>query len=150
MGYYLCPFHELFPEQAMDECRVLHTSSHPGLPADSYALIESYCIDPDCDCRRVMLNVLSRSGSGFLAAISFGFDRDDEWAGPFLDPLNPRSEYADALLEVVTEVALSDPDYVTRLESHYRQVKEAVANPTSVVRRVMQRHAEKDGDAQVR
>ena len=31
-----------------------------GVPGDEYALVESYCTDPGCDCRRVMLNVLAR------------------------------------------------------------------------------------------
>ena len=30
-----------------------------------------------------------QAGRGYLAAISFGFDRDEEMSGPFLDPLNP-------------------------------------------------------------
>ena len=88
---YLIPFVQLFPEQAMAETRTITTQGHPVLPDDEYALVESYCTDPACDCRRVMLNVLPRRQGkrGFLAAISFGFDRDEEMAGPFLDPLNP-------------------------------------------------------------
>jgi hypothetical protein len=137
--YYICPFHELFPEQAWKEYRTMELQKHKVLPSDGYALIESYCIDPDCDCRRVMLNVISRDGRKHVATISFGFDRDDEAAGPYLDPLNPQSEHAQALLKLIEKVVLADPDYVARLESHYHQVKEAVSNPTPAVRHVMRR-----------
>lgn len=99
------------------------------MPDDEYVLIEAYCTDPKCDCRRVMLNVVGRQqGKRYLASVSFGFDRDDEFAGPFLDPLNTQSEYAGVLLEIVTQV-LTNPTYVARLESHYRQIKAAAANP---------------------
>jgi hypothetical protein len=75
-----------------------------------------------------MLNVFNPVVSKeFLASISFGFDREGEDAGPFLDPLNPQSKYANALLPLV-EAVLSDPAYIARLESHYRQVKEALAD----------------------
>lgn len=142
--YYMCPFHELFPDQAWKECRVM-TILQPGdLPVGEYGWIESYCLDPDCDCRRVMLSVLSRFGKEYLAYVSFGFDRTAEGAGPYLDPLNPQSEYAPALLEPARTLLLTDPAYVARLESHYRQVKAAVARPTPAVREVMRRYAMAD------
>jgi hypothetical protein len=77
-----------------------------------------------------MLTVVSRRQQAILASISFGFDRDDELAGPFLDPINPRCSYASALLELGIETLLSSPDYVERLEAHYYQVKGATAVPS--------------------
>lgn len=139
--YYMCPFHELFPDQAWKECRVITVLQPGDLPVGEYAWIESYCLDPSCDCRRVMLSVLPRFGKELLAYISFGFDRMAKDAGPYLDPLNPQSEYAPALLELARTVLLTDPAYVARLESHYRQVKAAVARPTPAVRQVMRRYA---------
>lgn len=136
----LIPFVELFPEQAMAETRTITMRGHALLPDDEYALVESYCPDPGCDCRRVMLNVLPRyhTTRHFLAAISFGFDRDGEMAGPFLDPLNPQSRYARALLEIVQRMLETDAAYVARLESHYRQVKEAVADPSHPVHQTLE------------
>jgi hypothetical protein len=126
---YLTPFGALFPEQARAETRSMTVSAFPGVPAGDYGFIEAYCVDPRCDCRRVMLNVASRTQNRMLAAISFGFDRADEMAGPFLDPLNEQSEYAPALLDLAADVVLADPAYVARLEAHYRMVKEAAADP---------------------
>lgn len=136
----LIPFVFLFPKQAEAETRTITTRGHPGLPDDEYALVESYCVDPQCDCRRVMLNVLGRQqGNRYLASISFGFDRDQELAGPFLDPLNPQSRYATVLLNMVERLVLTDPAYVARLESHYHQVKQAVADPTHPIHRISAR-----------
>jgi hypothetical protein len=127
----LVPFHKLVPEIAEKETRVIIVFGGDDVPADTYGLLEYYCPDPGCDCRRVMINVVSKTHPerGFLASISYGFDRDDEMAGPFLDPLNFQSELAEALL-VRVEVALLDSDYVARLERHYTIVKETAVAPT--------------------
>ena len=124
----LVPFVRLFPQQAMQETRVLTTQGYPGLPDDEYGLLEFYCADSECNCRRVMINVAGRTQDAILASISYSFDRNQEWAGPFLDPLNAQSEYAGILLRLVVQV-LADPAYVARLEAHYDRVKGAVADP---------------------
>jgi len=41
-----------------------------------------------------------------------------------LDPLNPQSPFAPALLRLFQTVALQDKAYVQRLERHYRMFKE--------------------------
>ncbi len=76
----------------------------PGepLPADSYVFVEAYCVGPDCDCQRAMLNVMSVSQRIQVATINHAlqppgggeFSED----GTFLDPLNPQSQYSDQLL----------------------------------------------------
>jgi hypothetical protein len=125
----LFPFVHLFPQQGTAETRVLTVQGSTVLPDDEYGLLESYCVEAGCHCRRVMINVASRRQQKILASISYGFDRDGEDAGPFLDPLNPQSRYADVLLDLVEQV-LADPTYVARLEAHYYQVKGAVADPS--------------------
>lgn len=116
----------LFPEQAEAETRTMTIIDGETLPDDEYAMLEAYCTDPACDCRRVMLNVVGRR-QGPLATISFGFDRESMHAGPYLDPVNRQSVHSPALLERVRDVVLSDPDYVRRLERHYAQMKSSVA-----------------------
>ncbi|NWJ97875.1 MAG: hypothetical protein HXX20_19140 [Chloroflexi bacterium] len=126
----LALFTSLFPEQGLKETRSITTSGYPGLLDDCYGLFEAYCTDPKCNCRRVMLNVVSlyhpeRYNTQYLASISYGFDRKEEMAGPFLDELNPQSPLAKALLSMVEELVLSDPAYIARLEAHYKQVKQS-------------------------
>ncbi len=136
----LMPLHELLPELVAAENRTITSLGHDELPEGQYALLESYCPDPTCDCRRVMLNVVSfeTRGQGILASISFGFDRDAEFAGPFLDNLNPQSRHAQALLGLLTPILEYDTEYVARLESHYRQVKQAAADPNHPIQNVIQ------------
>ncbi len=109
---YLIPFAELFPEIARTETRSLtpmgqHKRSG-SIPQDDYGLLESYCPDPSCDCQRVMLNVVSRRQAHQVAAISYGFDRSAEDAGPYLDPLNPQGPHAGALLKLVAALRARD------------------------------------------
>ena len=139
----LVPFVRLFPQQATSETRVLTTRRYPGLPDDEYGLLESYCPEPSCNCRRVMLNVVGRRQQAILATVSYGFDRDAAMAGPFLDPLNPQSAYAGILLPLVEEV-LEDPAYVARLEAHYYQVKGAMADPSHPAQQLPARSAVDD------
>lgn len=126
---YLVPFHEYFPDMARAECRAATVFGRDDLPDDEYGLLESYCDDPACDCRRVMLNVASRKQNDIVATVSFGFDPNDDMRGPFLDPLNRQSRHAPALLKLVAAI-LQDRQYVARLERHYKLVKEAVAKKT--------------------
>jgi hypothetical protein len=127
----LVPFWKFFPKLAHDECRFIFlVPDHPGAGPDDaderLALFEHYCPDPKCDCRRVMLEVVSETEGGPLCSISFGFDRDAVDCGPFIDPFNPMAPYAKKVLALVEKTVLSDRAYVARLERHYRMVKEAV------------------------
>ena len=54
----MVPFAKFDRATAEAEIRNIHVVDSPslpgGLPADDFALMESYCDEPDCDCRRVM------------------------------------------------------------------------------------------------
>lgn len=120
-------FDYYFPEVAKAETRSLHiVEDLNGLPPGEYGFVESYCTDPKCDCRRVLLHVL-RPEEGMVAVVSYGFDPGAPMRGPFLDPLHPRPAYGEALLKAVREVLLADPAYLARLERHYTMVKQKVA-----------------------
>jgi len=68
------PFHSRFPEMAEAETRVLTILRHDKIPAGEYALLESYCERPGCDCRRVILSVVSRRQQQTLAVIAYGWE----------------------------------------------------------------------------
>ena len=125
---YLEPFVRHFKEIGEAETRTIHIldESAEGIPKGEYALAESYCTDPKCDCRRVMLNVISKA-EGHVASISFGFDPKGPMPGPFLDPINRQSAYAEELLQLVNDLVLSDADYVARLKRHYKMLKDKLA-----------------------
>ncbi len=131
------PFVTMFPEQAQLECRVIYVRNHGSIPDDDYALSEQYCVDPDCDCRRVLFTIIPRSFRDCIAMVSCGFDRENESAKPVLDPLHPQCHFAPELLEIIATSELSDPAYVRRLESHYHQVKRAVKDPGSPIHKLI-------------
>ena len=128
-----------FRELAIEETRCVATSpamkegSRVVLPADEYALDEWYCVDPDCDCRRVLFNILAGPPQTHVATISHGFEPPDDPIQPpqqtFLDDFNKQSQWSAALLAVVEGVVLTDPAYRQRLKRHYQLVKAAVNDP---------------------
>ena len=83
------------------------------LPKGNHVFLEFYCVDPTCDCRRVILNVLSEKHSKYLATINYSFEPppsgDVVEEQTFLDPLNPQSAYSAKLLHPFESTLLLDP-----------------------------------------
>jgi hypothetical protein len=134
-------FHDRFPDLAERETRTLTVLDDPDLPLDTYALIELYCDEPGCDCRRVMFNIFADRRKEFVAVIAYGWESTkfyrawagenepkviNELKGPILNLLSPQSELAPALLQKVENVILHDPLYIERLKRHYRLFRETV------------------------
>jgi hypothetical protein len=112
----------------------------PGLPPGQYGLIESYCDERDCDCRRVFFNIFDWQTKQFKAVIAYGWESEafySKWLGfnnpeiirelqgPVLNSGSPQSELAPALLAQMVYV-LKDRNYVDRLKRHYAMYKAAV------------------------
>lgn len=132
-------FGAMFREIAEQETRVITYIKHPELGSESYALVDVYCIDPTCDCRRVILNVIRDSDSQPIATVNWGWDPKDEMPGPFLDPMNRQSRISDVLLDLVADLIRTDRPWVERLKRHYRIVKEAIADPAHEVHQTLER-----------
>jgi hypothetical protein len=123
--------------------RVLSGSASSKLqgPLDEAALNALILQPPlNSDCRRVLIQVISpQSGPKVVATIGFGWEEMDcyvakmhgnrehgqEMKGPALDPLNPQSEYALALLRLFEQV-LEDDAFVERLRRHYQLVQDTI------------------------
>jgi hypothetical protein len=142
----MMPFFQVEPDLAAKETRMITLFEQQGnIPPGSYGLIELYCPDPDCDCRRVIINIVEKQHPAtFLASIGYSFDRDEPDAGPYLDPLNDQCAYADDLLRMVKEIVLRDRRYVARLERHYATVKRAAADPTHPAYALLREAAESE------
>jgi hypothetical protein len=147
------PFHSRFPELAAAETRVINIfeESNLRLPPGEYALVESFCNEPGCDCRRAFLNIVAKDLAGTQAVmtqavISFGWERRSFYVrwfgsndpkmiadlkGPALAVGQPQSNLAPLLLKVVKEIVLSDSAYVERLKRHYVMFRASVAKPGS-------------------
>lgn len=134
------PLYAYLPKIAIAETRCLISINDPKLPPGEYGLVESFCEESGCDCRRVFLNIISEEQGGLQAVISFGWEdevyyakwmrNDDpkiihELKGPSLNTLAPQSNLAPVLLEYVKEI-LEDSEYVERIKRHYWQFKEEI------------------------
>jgi len=135
------PFQERFPKIAAKETRAITILNNPELPSDTYGLIEAYCDELDCDCRRVFLNVISTNQKKLLATIAFGWERKKYYAkwmgdndpktirdikGPVLNLASTQSKLAPALLKQI-KVVLQDKNYIERLKRHYNLFKDKIA-----------------------
>jgi hypothetical protein len=124
----MVPFAERFPEIGRIETRsAMVGPGHAELPEDEYIFVENYCTDQSCDCRRVVIAVLSARQRAQIATINYAFvppsAGDLEHEQIFLDPLNPQSDLSTALLDLFDEVVLEDEAYRRRLERHYNLIK---------------------------
>ena len=118
------------PHIAVNETRTLRFNGSLILPDGEYGFIELYCDDPKCDCRRVLIQVMTpTSGQKVWATINYGWENagyykkwchsnDDDYQGPFLDPINAQSPYAGTLLELFKQM-LNDKAYVECFAKHY-------------------------------
>ena len=137
------PFHEVFPDLAARETRTVTTLESARLPAGSYTLIEMYCDEPDCDCRRVFFSVASSTTSQIETVIAYGWESPEFYArwmgdddpetvqslkGPILNLGSAHSNLAPALLDLVQTVVLQDDHYIARLKSHYAMFREAIGS----------------------
>ncbi len=132
------PFHDDFHDIASAETGVLVVRDHESLPDGDYALVEHYCDEADCDCRRVILRVQRADDMDRVwASINYGWEPPAyyaRWLGrsiaevqqhalPTLDRLNPQTEHSFALLWFFRHNLAHDQTYVRLLRRHYRIFK---------------------------
>jgi hypothetical protein len=124
-------FDQVFRDVAERESRAIQTTDHRGRPA-TFLFREFYCADPGCDCRRVVLHVHWVEERCIAASINYAFEASRRRDEPqiSLDPLNPQSEHAEALLELFARGIQKDREYRERLIRHYAAWKQVVDDPS--------------------
>ena len=99
----------------------------------SYAFLESYCDDPECDCRKVMINVINMKKSDtILATIGYGWESEKfyaEWigdkkmgkeiTGAYFEAAGVQTKYAGEFLQLWKLMTAQNKEYVNRLKRHY-------------------------------
>jgi len=113
----------------------------PGkhLPVKHYALLEYYCDEPGCDCRRVLLDAVSGDiPERVFASIHFGWENLAFYMKRAitstlgdarllkkgeLEPAALNCDWADVLLAHVRKEVLADPKAVARFKRHYEMCK---------------------------
>lgn len=135
----MAAFYHYFPELAAKETRTVTVWGNPELPDGQYGFVELYCDEVGCDCRRVLITVVSSSTGKVLATINYGWETRryyEQWmgdkdlaahcVGATLDPFGIQSEYAAVLLRLFERFLLPDEAYVARLKRHYALFKAAI------------------------
>src|SRR5258706_5495879 len=117
------PFYSKYRDIALEETRqITVNASDLGVPLGPYDLVESYCIDDTCDCRKVMINLIEvNPPNRILATIGYGWESlkfYTEWmfgekkiakdlAGAYLEPGGFQSQYSQNFLEIF-KIRLTD------------------------------------------
>jgi len=125
---YFTSFAEAIPEIGTSETRVLHVFENQEVPIGSYAFLECYCADPECDCQLVRFVVIGQDGQEH-ACISYGWnskdfydeafpDCDHNFPGPDFAILTPQGPHAKFFLDFFRNVLVKDRAYVERLKRH--------------------------------
>ena len=151
-------FSSEFLDAAFDEARSIIAKGRNDIPNGEYIFLDSYCNEPDCDCRRVMINVVSsKAPRDILATINYGWediefykeflhgDEEDaeQAAGAALDPLNFQSDLAPAFLKIFKETLTRG--YIETLKEHYKMFKQAVKAKQTIRNEAKNRYGGKIG-----
>jgi hypothetical protein len=124
------------PELVSTESLSIAVRDHPDLPDDSFGLVEFYCTERKCDCRRVLLMVVRLSEQRVVATLNFGWEtvafyrkwsrsdsRPEDLRGLTIDPLHPQTELSEPLRELFEESFAEDPSLVALFKRHYALFK---------------------------
>ena len=133
----LYPFHVKFPKIAEEECRkIIIDENNKYLQKWEYPILEFYCTDPKCDCRKVTLNILDPKGK--IASFNYWWENlrfytkwlywDKELAkelvGLNIDVHVNKSKYANVFFEIMKKKIFQDNTYSNILENHYYMMKQ--------------------------
>ncbi len=130
------PFYIHFPEIADEETKVVQIlqSGTNIPPIGVYAIIESFCDDKKCDCRKVMFNIIAiNQPEKILATIGFGWesisfytawvggDRElaKQMVGTYLEPLCIQSKYSEYFCNLIANM-VKDESFKSRIIRHYQ------------------------------
>ncbi len=131
------PFHNKFPEIAERETRRVILPEGNSLPAGNYDMVESFCNDKSCDCRRAFINVLYND-EAIVATIGFGWESAgfyEKWAhdksmvpdlkGPILELGGIATKHSKDALLLFKNFMAHDETFLERLKRHYKRFKAA-------------------------
>lgn len=125
------------PEIAPFETRSFLNINNDTFPKGHYFIIENYCNDKKCDCRKVIINIVK--GDEIFATIGYGWENItfyQEWVkdkelglemkGPSLEVAGEQTEYANNILKFFNEVILKYHVFLQRLKKHYKLFKDRI------------------------
>ena len=126
------------PELAEKETRSFEPSPSFPLPKDSYILLETFCPDARCDCRRVVFLVARGRDDRVIATLNYGWESPEfyqrwspndplasESSGVFMEPSGTQSRWSPQLKTTLEWILANDADYRARVVRHYHAFKAA-------------------------
>ena len=117
-------FAEVFPDIAATETRHFWP---PGRDPkkEPIQIAEYYCVDPACDCKRVLLTLIDLADSNLspMLTVGYAFDRNDPNPGPYVDPLNNLTPGGRDFFPFICDLLAKDTTYLNRLQKHYDLMK---------------------------
>lgn len=139
------PFFNKFPKLNSSEFRnifILNNESYKPIPKGNYAFLELFCEDKNCDCRNVMIYVISEEANKPWAILRYGWESKKfykEWCGAdnelaqnfpgvFIDMFSPYNDISKNFLKIYTDLIKKDRQYAKRIEKHYQMFKEKIEN----------------------
>lgn len=119
--------------------RTVELRDSPQLPDGAYTFLDMYCLDPSCDCRRTLIQVLHNGVH--VSTIGFGWESPEfyyEWMGgdygdasqmseATIDLTSPNRVPGQAMLAFFK--ALLDERWIGVFKSNYQAMKAALAKP---------------------
>jgi len=121
----MVPYPLFFPQTEEGVVNLLLPQKVGKAKAGGYSFIEAYCVQENCDCRRVSLLVVNEK-SKIVAVIEFGFDPDGPFAGPFLNPAEKQSAAAGDLLQIFVEAVNDNQPWLKGMYRHYKEVRKKI------------------------
>lgn len=118
----MVPYPMLFPTAGEGVVSLYLPNKVGKAKAGGYTYIEAYCVQENCDCRRVSLLVVNEKGK-IVAVIEFGFDPDGPYAGPFLNENEKQSAAAADLLQIFVEALNDNTQWLKGMYRHYKEVR---------------------------
>lgn len=121
------------------QIRSVRIEQSPHIPDGEYGFVDTYCIDPECDCRKTMIQVIHEDK--LVSIINYGWESKsfyDKWmgeeitephaamSGASVDISSPNLVEENAIIALFN--TLLNEKWIEKFKTHYRQVKIAVSN----------------------
>ncbi|MBN2643723.1 MAG: hypothetical protein JXR78_18885 [Victivallales bacterium] len=121
------------------QVRLVRIAQNPLLPDGEYKFIDSYCSDPNCDCRKTMIQVMHNKK--LVSIINYGWEtpafyekwlgnkeKDDpmpSMSGASIDINSPNLVDTEEMLALFN--TLLNDIWIAKFKNHYKKFKAAIA-----------------------
>ena len=121
----LLPVHSILGEKCTGVAAV-EIKNEDEVPDGTYLFIDYICPSPDCDCKRVMLEIYHYQKNKRLTDIEYTFDKKRKFDIPEADGRDKYANHNDAshfFLEYFRELAVRNKKFCKNLEKRYHLAK---------------------------